>query len=617
MIAKIKNFRYYGIIGVLCVFLIITAILALERAGVQVDNIEKKSPYLDREDVIRLEDAMVDQKPTCLVLTDLGRVDSSEAYENFSVILQDMKVPSLTIDLGCQEIPADLSPFSTYVIATNNISAIGDRIIDICDRVYEGCGVLVAMIPETDAYGQYLLQQAGCYTFTEGNFVVDSVYFDKDFMLGGGQAYEIPTPFESSIGVSLRDDAEVYARYGGPDGVPILWKHEYGKGCFTVVNLGIYEKAVRGIYCMAYTTIEDVSLFPVLDGMVIFLDDMPSPVPEGNSEYIQRDYKVSIADYYVNYWYPDISKLSKKYGLPLVGLIIENYGDDIDGTNDRQPDSSRFTFFGNQILREGGEIGYHGYNHQPLSTTIDYTDLFDYHDWKDVGSIKSSFEELMAFTKELYPDATISCYVPPSNIMSAEGRAYIGSLYPAVRTISGIYFADDEFDYSYTTEFCVAEDGIVEMPRITSGSLKDSYMKLAAFSELNMHMVFSHFIHPDDAMDVDRGADIGWPTLYKNLEEFFDWAVESAPAIRRVDSSTLSGTLQRWSGLTIDKQWEKTDYKDTLTVKLGNYKDEAHLIYRFNNGAPDKVDGGSVTKMTETLYLVDAESDTIVMEWNK
>ena len=47
-------------------------------------------------------------------------------------------------------------------------------------------------------------------------------------------------------------------------------------------------------------------------------------------------------------------------------------------------------------------------------------------------------------------------------------------------------------------EFEVAKDGIVEQPRIISGAIIDDYMKMAALSELNMHFVNSHFIHPDD-----------------------------------------------------------------------------------------------------------------------
>ena len=53
-------------------------------------------------------------------------------------------------------------------------------------------------------------------------------------------------------------------------------------------------------------------------------------------------------------------------------------------------------------------------------------------------------------------------------------------------------------------EFEVAKDGIVEQPRIISGAIIDDYMKMAALSELNMHFVNSHFIHPDDLLLICR-----------------------------------------------------------------------------------------------------------------
>ena len=83
---------------------------------------------------------------------------------------------------------------------------------------------------------------------------------------------------------------------------------------------------------------------------------------------------------------------------------------------------------------------------------------------------------------------------------------------------------------AYTQEFEVAEDGIVEQPRIISGAVIDDYMELAAVSELNMHFVNTHFMHPDDLLDEDRGARLGWKKLKKRLDEYMDWLYTSAPS---------------------------------------------------------------------------------------
>ena len=112
-------------------------------------------------------------------------------------------------------------------------------------------------------------------------------------------------------------------------------------------------------------------------------------------------------------------------------------------------------------------------------------------------------KELMDFGKEMFPETTMSVYVPPSNVLSEAGRKLLGSLYPKIRTIASNYFSGD---YAYVQEFEVVEDGIVEQPRIISGAIIDDYMQMAALSELNMHFVNTHFMHPDDLLDEDRGA---------------------------------------------------------------------------------------------------------------
>ena len=41
-----------------------------------------------------------------------------------------------------------------------------------------------------------------------------------------------------------------------------------------VVNLGIYVKAVRGIFSAAYSLLSDCTIYPVINGSAIYLDDV-------------------------------------------------------------------------------------------------------------------------------------------------------------------------------------------------------------------------------------------------------------------------------------------------------------------------------------------------------
>ena len=347
----------------------------------------------------------------------------------------------------------------------------------------------------------------------------------------------------------------------------------------------------------------------MLHPTVFYLDDFPSPVPNGDGTYVKRDYGTSIADFYTNIWWPDMIALATAHNVQYTGVIIENYEDETDGETERQDDVQRFQYFGNMILHQGGELGYHGYNHQPLSLSdTDYGDALPYKTWTSFSAMEKAMKELMDFGKEMFPETTMSVYVPPSNVLSEAGRKLLGSLYPKIRTIASNYFSGD---YAYVQEFEVAEDGIVEQPRIISGAIIDDYMQMAALSELNMHFVNTHFMHPDDLLDEDRGAALGWEKLKNRLDEYMTWLNEAAPALRNLTGSQLSGAIERYDALTVEK--DITDKE--VHLHLGNFYDQAYLMVRMNKGIPVRVTGGDLTQAAGNLYLLNAEQEDVYIEF--
>ena len=97
------------------------------------------------------------------------------------------------------------------------------------------------------------------------------------------------------------------------------------------------------------------------------------------------------------------------------------------------------------LLRKGGEIGYHGYNHQPLALGRDYKGIYDYKAWQDYESMKKAFGHLVDFCDELFPDVNMSVYVPPSNLLAEEGREMLIKEFPQIKTLSGISFHSFSF----------------------------------------------------------------------------------------------------------------------------------------------------------------------------
>ena len=608
-IKKIKNFQFKGILVILGCFLFIGAILFAERSGLSYRESAKNLSYLNTDKLVTKKEAVKDLKSTCLVLMDTNQENSTMAWTQFEQIFQDMKVGVDLIDVSCESIPVDLSGYETVVVLLSDLNPLKEDVLRISDWVKAGGSAMFAITLQKDTYVSVIEQKLGIASSGYTDTMVNSIYFDKDFLIGGGQAYKITDAYESAWAVELSQRAKVYAWADDPSGVPLIWENDYGKGKFVVDNFGLCEKACRGFFAASYSLLTDVGVYPVINGSVFYLDDFPSPVPSGDGTYVKRDYGTSIADFYTNIWWPDMIALAAKHNVKYTGVMIENYEDDTDGETQRQEDVQRFQYFGNMILHQGGELGYHGYNHQPLSlSNTDYGEVLPYNTWTSLSAMEKGMKELINFGKEMFPETEMSVYVPPSNVLSEEGRALLGSMYPQIRTIASNYFSGE---YAYVQEFEVAEDKIVEQPRIISGAIIDDYMQMAALSELNMHFVNTHFMHPDDLLDEDRGAALGWEKLKQRLDEYMTWMNEAAPALRNLTGSELSGAIERYSALTVEK--EITD--NEVHLHLGNFYDQAYLMVRLNKGTPLHVTGGKLTQAAGNLYLLSAEQENVTIEY--
>lgn len=606
------RFRWMGLLVVWAVFIAMAAVLLVERAGVQYSAGQHKLGMLAANDAVPASSAMFGQKPTYLVITDSDQDSVDDVKEQFDQILLDMKIAHRDVDIatdGADAIPS-LTSFDRVIVLMPSLDGLGTHLTDIMSWVSAGGSLMLGMTPDNSNYLQAIASKLGIESAGYDYATAESIVPSDDFMLGGGERYEFSDPFDSSLSVSLRETAHVWAKTGDA-GTPLIWSNDCGSGHTVVCNIGIYDKVMRGFYASAISLLGDATAYPVINSAVFYLDDFPSPVPSGDGTYIKRDYGLSIADFYTKVWWPDLQKLAQKYGIRYTGVMIENYEDAVNQTEPaRQADTTQFRYFGGMLLQMGGELGFHGYNHQPLALwDTDYGTLYDYKTWKNKETLVASLNELIAFQDEVLPNAHGSVYVPPSNILSARVRKLIGTDVPRIKTIASTYF-EDGTDLPYVQEFGVASDGIVEQPRIVSGGMvDDSYMRLAAVSELNMHYVSTHFMHPDDLLDPDRGAKEGWEVYKGGLTDYLDWVTKSAPDLRRQTGSECSGAIQRFSSVTVSVDTSA----DAWTLSLGNFHDEAWLMFRANNGEPGAVTGGEITHLTGDLYLVKATDKTVTI----
>lgn len=613
-----------GIFRFFLCFLLLGAFLIYQMLGASTKAeafTGRKDPYLPEE---VLSQELTPSETEALILTNSSDEDSPTVQTQMEQILSDMRVGYnvLTIDqfTGPWMLNQRLNEVKTAVVTfgtLEDINKVDPALMEtLMAWVSAGGRIFFTQPFSIDEVFEAYAPQFGVESYSEKMIRTENLYFSPAFM-GGGGTYTIEDPYNSADDLVLLDDAVLYAWVDNEGNTPLLWSYDLDQGRVVVANWGYAEKDWRGLYASAYSLLENAFAYPVINTSTIFLDDFPSPVPNGYDEKLKEDFNATISDYYTNIWLPDVLQLGRDYGIKFTGAMIETYEDDVSGSAEVNTNIGTYQLFGSVVLDDGGEIAIHGYNHQPLWLTSDTANAEGLHElgyvtWPSTESIVNDFAEMLRFTDELFPQQTATVYVPPSNIISEDGRKILHDYFPQIKTIASMYFEEDD-EPGYTQEFGIGEDGIVNMPRITSDCKISDYMRLAIFSELNYHMANLHFIHPDDALDIDRGRDLGWNTMREEFIKYLDQVYNSMPLIRNRTASEAAGAVQRYSHLTV----QRTLSGNSLTLKLDGFYDEAYLMVRLNDDGTPTVTGGELEHVTGNLYLLHATSADIVITWEE
>ncbi len=604
-----KKGRFSGLFRIALGFAAIFALLVFERVGILYGGSNTEVGILEPKDIARIKESKGDE--VCLVIMDSENDTSVNAYAQYGQILQDMRVKTIVFDLAEGSFDKKLLAneevkVKTVVFCINDYTGLGEGILEIAGWVKNGGRALVGIAPSRSGAFDTISTKLGISEMGNSFTSVDTFTSMDGFLLGSEKSYVIEDPYESALSVQLMDSCKVYA-YANDGNCPIIWSREYGDGKFVFCNFSYMSKAYRGIYASAYTLLEDICIYPVINASVFYIDDFPSPVPSGDGQYIKRDYGMGISDFYSSVWWPDMLALGAKHKVKYTGLIIENYNDTTSGELESNKSTADYYYYGNMILNQGGELGYHGYNHQPLcGPDYVYEEDLGYKTWESPKEMYDSVRELITFSTGIFPSAELSVYVPPSDVLSDEGRAILGGGFPEIKAIASIYFEGPD---AYAQEFTVAEDGVVETPRIVSSCNIDDYMKFASLSELNFHFVTSHFMHPDDLLDEDRGAAIGWKQLKENLDDYMEWIDEAAPDIRHVTGSEMAGAVQRYVNTSVSYEVSDTN----VAMSTTGIVDSAYYLVRCNEGVITSSYGGNITRLNDTLYLLKAKSQNITL----
>lgn len=604
-----RQMSFGGLLVISLVLCGLMAVLYVVQASVPYSLREESIKLLPESTVFEVKEKQQKRESEeFIVIFEEDDATCKNALGVIEPVLSQMKVDYSVITTD-KFTAKDFDKCKYCILAVTHFQVMGDYLSNMRTWVNNGGNMMVLTTPE---YSGSFMSLADIFGVKEcgGNILVAGVSFKDEFLIGGnGASFEISDPYESSLAIRLTDSNTVYMESTDKYPVPLLWRRNVGNGTVVFDNFGIFEKAYRGIHGAAVSLMGSCFAYPVINGATFYIDDFPSPIPDGDGKYITRDYNLSIEDFYIQVWWNNVYDLGKENGISYTGLVIEDYGDQIDGIWKRNDDIERFRYFGNMLLQMGGEIGIHGYNHMPLVLDdFDYLDEFDdYIQWKDPKDIANAISEVRGFTNSLFPDEELQVYVPPSNILSEDGRTVLEE--QGFKTIASVYL---EGVLPYVQEFNVSgEDGIVNTPRVVSGYIFDDYTKFAALSELNFHLVSTHFQHPDDVLDEDRGAELGWQEMISRLADYMKWLYGAFPSIRNLTGSELAAAVERYDLINVERELSDNN----IVIKLDNLYDEAYMIFRVNEGKHiKKMTGGTYTKVYDKLYVLECTSDEINIE---
>ncbi|RSL34830.1 DUF2194 domain-containing protein [Salibacterium salarium] len=478
---------------------------------------------------------------------------SQDVSENIKQALTYAKIPSEQI--GKEDITS-ITPSPYHVLILTGTQSDNWSLSDIQEFTAGGGRVIIA--------NRFLNKQWDEFVGMEQNngYAEESVtgLTVKDSLFPGYPDISTDSDFieNSSLDVTLQEDTDVYAE---TEQTPILWSHSYEEGEVVYWNASMTdEKNFRGLLLHSIGISVPSMVTSQAATKVMFIDDFPAPVPDGSNEAIQRDYDMSIADFYRDIWWEDMKDLGGELNLTYTGAFIGTYRDDmtLDVEDLQRNEEDTMVYFGRELLEQGGEIGFHGYNHQSLVTKEEPIDpTLGYKNWDSRAEMEEGIERSSSFYKYYFPNQKLNTYVPPSNVLNEKGKKALEVTMPQLQTIASLYVGNPEKG-DYVQEFELDEEvpDLYHLPRITSDYSFGNMTQFVLNDAIANFGMVSHFIHPDDVLDPDRSHGEGWPQMKAGFEEIFATVDNLYPYLQDLTAAEAREKLL---------QYEKSNVEVTYT----------------------------------------------------
>lgn len=595
----------------LSLYVLLAIVLFVERLGIGYVLQGPSLRFLGRNDA-PARSSYTEPPVESLVLYDSAQPADQPVRQNVVDVLGSMRVRYEEFDVSGSARP-DYKRYTTVVLAFHNMDHL-QGVNTLTDWTEGGGRVLFATRPFLTQNIFPIYRKMGIQSIEDRNVVVQGLAFASDFVPGsngtrliGGNGFLD----NYSYPLALEAGSRVYLTSADQYQLPLLWTTDYGSGRFVVFNTNQMANPMnRGILGAAYGLLQDVSVYPVINSSVIFIDDFPSPIPDGENARITQEYHRTIQQFYAEIWWPDMRQLAAVHGVKYTGLLVESFNEDVQPPYPQSFSVDDHRYFGSMLLRSGGDVGLQGYNHVPLCLQgAGANEQAGYPAWSSRGNAVLAAQAMVNFAHAIFPGQAFTVYVPPGNILCPEARQWLPRVLPEIRMISGVWSGVGKSP-AYLQDFREAPDGIIEFPMVADGYTLYENIQLAMMNELALHYVNSHYVHPYDILDEKIAAGRTWAVMRGDFDKQLSWLSDNAPGLRNMTARDAATAAQRFYRLKVNAKMDGGQY----AIDLGNFYDQAYLMLR-SAREPLDIQGGKITRVTSSLYLIEANQPEIKIDF--
>ena len=532
-----------------------------------------------------------------LIVSNIKAENSVKTEEQLKAVLHYMKKDYRAVNIDQQV--QNLSDYDCIFLTFERLDFL-KNLGDYIDYVNAGGNLVFLTRPVTDKSFESISSLLGIKKYEKELIDTSGIKVLSEVMIGAN-GFESKTEAILNRSINLELISDIKPLLESYTDVPLLWERNYGKGHFIVLNgTFLNTKNNRGLLAGIISMGKENLIYPVINVKMIHIDDFPAPIPTGRDEKIYEEFSRDIPQFYKEVWWPEMIKISKKFDIKYSSFAIESYNNntELPLAKGNSKDIQNLLIYGKELLGIGGEMGLHGYNHQSLALQGFIKQDLGYTPWKSENDMAGSIKELVRFMKSVFSQYSFKAYVPPSNILSPEGRDAVIEGNPDLKIISSVYLPNKEGD-AYVQELSIADDGIIEFPRISAGYEKKDATMWSIYNGVNLYGLFAHFIHPDDVLNPERNSGKSWGQLSKEFTSMIGEVNQSYGWLRSFTISSASQELVKY--LECKPQIE---YKnDTITIYTENFRPDIYCIMRTKSKIieSDKCD---YLKIADDAYLL-------------